>query len=98
MKRQISRVTNSSMTDRRIDSGLLARRAIKNALSAVRGLYGRVRREVIRGNEQIGWQNCVNEIDLTAFRMRLDNEELRNLRNENMENELKELAMKMYNC
>ena len=98
MKRQISRVTNSSMTDRRIDSGLLGRRAIKNALSAVRGLYGRVRREVIRGNEQIGWQNCVNEIDLTAFRMRLVDEELRNLSNENLENELKELAMKMYNC
>lgn len=86
------------MTDRRIDSGLLARRAIKNALSAVRGLYGRVRREVIRGNEQIGWKNCVNEIDVTAFRTRPDDEELRNLRNENLENELKELAMKMYNC
>ncbi|OAD55126.1 hypothetical protein WN48_05557 [Eufriesea mexicana] len=99
MKRQISRVTVSSMTDRRIDSGLLARRAIKNALSSVRGLYGKLRREVIHGNDRIERQNCVNEMAgrLTAFGMQLDDEEQRNLRNENLENELRELAMKMNN-
>lgn len=88
------------MTDRRIDSGLLARRAIKNALSSVRGLYGKLRREVIHGKDRIRRRSCVNETqpELTAASaMQLDDEELRNLRNENLENELRELAMKMNN-
>ena len=85
------------MTDRRIDGGLLARRAIKNALSVVRGLYGKLRGEVIHGNGNVDWQHrVVNEIGLTAFSVRVD-DELRNSRNENLENELKELAMKMNN-
>ena len=97
MKRQISRITVSSMTDRRIDSGLFTKRAIKNTLSTVRGLYGKLRREVIHVNDKIMRQSRVNEIGgrMTAFRMHIDDEELRNLRNENLENELKELAMKM---
>ncbi|KAK9302638.1 hypothetical protein QLX08_005499 [Tetragonisca angustula] len=98
MKRRISRAIVSSMTDRRIDGGLLARRAIKNVLSIVRELYGKLRGEVIHGKENIDWQNrVVNKIGLTAFGVRVDDDELRNSRNENLENELKELAMKMNN-
>ncbi|KAK1129454.1 hypothetical protein K0M31_019181 [Melipona bicolor] len=97
MKRRISRAIVSSMTDRRIDGGLLlARRAIKNALSIVRELYGKLRGgKVIHGKENVDWQNrVVNEIGLTADD---DDDELRNSRNENLENELKELTMKTDN-
>ncbi|CAD1480117.1 unnamed protein product [Heterotrigona itama] len=101
MKRRISRAIVSSMTDRRIDGGLLARRAIKNALSIVRRFYGKLRGgEVIHGNgnRNVDWQHrIVNEIGLTAFSVPVDDDELRNSRNENLENELRELAMKTNN-
>lgn len=90
-------MSDSSMTDRRMDSGLLSRRTVKNALTSVRGLYGKLRREVARGYDKIDRQNRINEmgVKLTSARMQLDEEELWNLRNENLENELKELAMKI---
>lgn len=97
MRRQISRVAVSSMTDRRIDSAPLTRRAVKNALSSVRRLCGRLGRGVVRKDDRIERQNLVNEIGirLTAARMQLDEEELWNSNNENLENELRELAAKI---
>lgn len=93
MKSLISRATVSPMTDRRIDSALFTRRAVKYALSSVRRLCGRIR----RADHKIERQNRVNETGdkLTARRMQLDDEELRNLRNENLENEFRELATKI---
>ncbi|KZC14549.1 hypothetical protein WN55_07282 [Dufourea novaeangliae] len=97
MKCLISRMTVSSMTDRRIEGALLTRRAVKNALSSVRRLCGRLHRGVRCRDDMIERQNRVNETGgrLTTLRMHLDEEELRNLRNENLENELREVATKI---
>ncbi|KOC61044.1 hypothetical protein WH47_04309 [Habropoda laboriosa] len=90
--RQASEPINTPSKNAPARTLCFARRAVKNALSSVRGLYGKLRREVTHGYEMIeaGGKR-------TTLRMQMADEELWNLRNENLENELKELAMKRDN-